>query len=958
MAAFEDLSFVFDEDRYPGFPFFRMAAHVSWEEWETDSVAYLKVAKLPEMVVSNLLTLANERGTDLGRVLRNAVATASEDQLRLARLATVVLLRDGVLTEVDVRWLSLLPTPTPFDLFMSERLSGNFNPQPQVFAYLASVFAEDASRATALRNLLRSLAPITGSSKQLFDRLVQSGLPASTDTKLLFSAITRRAQTEPLAPDMDTQALDSLPQEWRSAILADNEYSRLFLVPETIAAISSDPTAFSDTPERIKSHKLQARLTEEFTSGDLSVNLIASLLKDRIVCEAIERDFDWSVLQNLSKTINIVLGTDVVPKLNEFRYQTKSGRLFSNLAVIAFSGKPEIFLPKELANIAVARQLIGQADRDILRFAITTSSGKAQFFIMQSILSIQDDVDLQRFGVDTFLSTMRGENTLPRTLNAVLPSASAEQIEQAYRFAFRHADHCAAFLAWHGSFRAWFIKRISSGEVPDYTNSLELLLAYNSLGDDGALIVQALLSQRNGNQEAHRALLVKILQNTPNLIPHIFRSKNIRLDDFVGVILNPSFRENSQDQQSAILGLRSRRGKSALQLAFESGKLTNDFLEWISQQGALTKKVVHLAPELLAQEAKRLPDLLVGLTRRPSRAKKLVEGIDRSILLEALPDALSLMRNEPRVAAALELAVRSDVAALSHFMRLAKSLAPPYEKSDFGRRFDRLYSVYEIPKRSGGARTISAPAAHLKAAQRALLNLLYNEVVSDQAMGFVPGRSIRDNAAKHIGQQIVVNVDVKAFFPSTSYKRVYAIGRKLCGGQLSPLSIRLFAEICCHDGNLATGAPTSPTVSNLILRELDGRLDRIAGRLSVNYSRYADDLTFSGGDAAIWMLKPATTFLARLGYELDPKKTNIFRKGRRQIVTGAVVNEKVNLARTLRRAIRAAVDYRARGKQPFLQDRPLSDAMLNGYLSYLRMLSAETAAPLLQKLKGAAGWRY
>jgi hypothetical protein len=353
-----------------------------------------------------------------------------------------------------------------------------------------------------------------------------------------------------------------------------------------------------------------------------------------------------------------------------------------------------------------------------------------------------------------------------------------------------------------------------------------------------------------------------------------------------------------------------------------------------------------------------LPELLAGVTRRPSRAAKLFQGIERQRLVEALPEALSLLRKQPRIAAALELAVRSDLSALPLFMRLAKRLAPPYEKSDFGHRFDDLYTVYEVPKRSGGVRTISAPVGHLKAAQRALLPLLYAEGVSDQATGFVPGRSIRDNAARHVGKDIVVNADVKAFFQSTAYKGVYALARKLCDGQLSPLGARLFSEICCHTGRLATGAPTSPAVSNLLLRDIDARLDQISNRLGIKYSRYADDLTFSGGDPAVWMLKPARTFLARLGFELDPKKTNIFRKGRRQIVTGAVVNDKVNLARTLRKALRAAVDHRVRGKQPFLQGKPLNDAMLNGHLSYLKMLSPEGAAPLFERLRGAAGWPY
>jgi hypothetical protein len=106
------------------------------------------------------------------------------------------------------------------------------------------------------------------------------------------------------------------------------------------------------------------------------------------------------------------------------------------------------------------------------------------------------------------------------------------------------------------------------------------------------------------------------------------------------------------------------------------------------------------------------------------------------------------------------------------------------------------------------------------------------------------------------------------------------------------------------------------------------------------------------------MLRPLKSHLEKLGYELDPKKTNIFRKGRRQIVTGAVVNAKVNLARPLRKILRAAVDHRVKGKQPFFQGRPMNDAVLNGYIAYLNMLSPESAAPLISRLKGSPGWAY
>jgi retron-type reverse transcriptase len=958
MASVEDILLTFHGNTSSWHTVMRLAAGVSWEGWETDSSAFRSVAKIPEAVASKILSLSKEIGADLDRVLRNAIATAPQEELPLARLVTVVLLRDGLLTESDAPWLAAFPSPSPFDVFLSDRICGRFAPSAEVFACLVRALDDDRSQVAAINNLLRSLAPITGSAKQLFDRLLKSGLPASTPAKLLLPAIARRAQKEPLEADMESSSLALLPQDWRSSILVETKYSRLFLMLATIARIKSDPIAFPFTPETIKSVDLRNNLAKELAAGRLSGHLLSSLLEGRSICEAIERDFDWTVLKGVTTTIKLDRHKGAIPSLNEFRYRTDSGKLFSNLAAIALSGKPEIFLPKRAADIAVAKQLMVQVDRDVLKFSIETCSGEAQLFFLQCVLSDEVDEGLQNFAVKTFFATLNGAEVRPRTLNAVLPWASTEQRELGFRTAFARIELCAALLVWNSSYREWFLGRITQGDVPNYTSSLDLFRALNSLGEDGARIVDALLAQLVGNSKSQRSMLVRTLQYAPSLTQHIFRGRQIRLDDFLGLILSPSFLEIGEDDQAAILALRCRRGKSALQLAYESGRLTSDFLDWLSTQGALTRSVAQNAPELLAQGELPLPDLLVGLTRQPSKATKLLAGIDRSDLIGALPEALSLLHDRPRIAAALELAVRSDVAALPQFMRLATRLAPPFEKSNFGHRFDDLYSVYEIPKRSGGVRTISAPAAHLKSAQRALLKLLYEEVISDQAMGFVPGRSIRDNAARHVGQEIVVNVDVRAFFPSTGYKRVYGAARKLCGGQLSSLSVRLFSEICCHAGHLATGAPTSPTVSNLILRDLDAQLDRIAGRLGVSYSRYADDLTFSGRDAAVWMLKPAKTFLTGLGYELDPKKTNVFRKGRRQIVTGAVVNEKVNLARTLRKGLRAAVDYRVRGKQPFLQERPLTDAMLNGHLSYLKMLSPESAAPLLKKVKGAAGWPY
>ena len=145
---------------------------------------------------------------------------------------------------------------------------------------------------------------------------------------------------------------------------------------------------------------------------------------------------------------------------------------------------------------------------------------------------------------------------------------------------------------------------------------------------------------------------------------------------------------------------------------------------------------------------------------------------------------------------------------------------------------------------------------------------------------------------------------------------------------------------------LPQGAPTSPALTNLLCRRLDRRLSAIAGRLGFVYTRYADDLTFSGEGKVTDVLPFVTDVLRDHGFELDRKKTNIFRKGRRQVVTGLVVNERPNLVRTLRRRLRAAVHHRANGRTPFWHGKPMDDGELLGRIAFLGQTQPAEAASL------------
>ncbi len=195
------------------------------------------------------------------------------------------------------------------------------------------------------------------------------------------------------------------------------------------------------------------------------------------------------------------------------------------------------------------------------------------------------------------------------------------------------------------------------------------------------------------------------------------------------------------------------------------------------------------------------------------------------------------------------------------------------------------YQSWEIPKRDGGKRTITAPKRELKAAQRwVLANVVERLPVHGAAHGFVAGRSILTNALAHRGADVVVKVDVKDFFPSVTWRRVKGLLRK--GGLpentatlLSLMATEAPREVVQFRGKtlyvakgpraLPQGAPTSPGLTNALCLKLDKRVSAMAKRLGFTYTRYADDLTFSwrrakGARAKAQADAPVALLLARV----------------------------------------------------------------------------------------------
>jgi RNA-directed DNA polymerase len=215
---------------------------------------------------------------------------------------------------------------------------------------------------------------------------------------------------------------------------------------------------------------------------------------------------------------------------------------------------------------------------------------------------------------------------------------------------------------------------------------------------------------------------------------------------------------------------------------------------------------------------------------------------------------------------------------------------------------DHFYRKYKIPKVAGGFRQIAEPLPSLKEIQRWILDhILYRCDVSKFAKAFIPKISIRDNARFHRRQPMVLSLDIEDFFGSISAARVYRLFERT--GYCKPVTTML-TRLCTLDGSLPQGAPTSPALSNLISLRLDRRLAGYALKNGIRYTRYADDLTFSGNFNAGSVIRFVERILLDEGLKLNVNKTRLMLKHNRQEVTGIVVNDGMQALRYVRRKLR------------------------------------------------------
>lgn len=229
---------------------------------------------------------------------------------------------------------------------------------------------------------------------------------------------------------------------------------------------------------------------------------------------------------------------------------------------------------------------------------------------------------------------------------------------------------------------------------------------------------------------------------------------------------------------------------------------------------------------------------------------------------------------------------------------------------------NKRYKQFDIRKKNGDNRPIHAPAKTLKRAQKILnykLQALYEPI--NTAHGFIKkyenneGQIVTTNiitcASLHIKKRLILNIDLKNFFPSITAQRVY--GLFMNQYNLNKEVSRILTRICCYGSILPQGAPTSPIISNMICSRLDRKIRKYCSQNSISYTRYADDLSFSTHKKKLpesFEMK-IKEIIESEGFEVNPNKSRLLVRENKLEVVGLTVNKKVNISRKYIRNIRA-----------------------------------------------------
>ena len=267
------------------------------------------------------------------------------------------------------------------------------------------------------------------------------------------------------------------------------------------------------------------------------------------------------------------------------------------------------------------------------------------------------------------------------------------------------------------------------------------------------------------------------------------------------------------------------------------------------------------------------------------------------------------------------------------------------------------YHNVRIPKGSGEFRELSVPDDFLKAVQTKIAqNLLAYERISPYAAAYRPGGSPLRNAQPHVGKETLLKMDIRHFFDHIYYPMVKA--KVFTADKYSESNRVLLSLLCVHRDALPQGAPTSPIISNIIMRDFDDTVGNWCKGRNIAYTRYCDDMTFSGD----FDPKEVKTFvkeqLKKTGFFANDKKTVVARNGQQKNVTGIVVNERPNTTAAYRKKLRQELYYcKTYGVDSHMQ-RTQVNVTEDTYLRQLlgRVNYVLSVDPLNEEMQGYKRW--
>lgn len=244
-----------------------------------------------------------------------------------------------------------------------------------------------------------------------------------------------------------------------------------------------------------------------------------------------------------------------------------------------------------------------------------------------------------------------------------------------------------------------------------------------------------------------------------------------------------------------------------------------------------------------------------------------------------------------------------DTGQLGHFLKEGTKVL-----FELSKNCDKTYSPLLLKKKNGKHRQIYAPNDRLKKCQYIILHKIISKLpVSKYATAYKKGSTLIQNASPHVGKRYLLKMDITDFFGSISFEQIYctAFNTKYYPKQIG----LILTKLCCKNGFLPQGAPTSPALSNIVMRNFDDNIGYWCEKHGISYTRYCDDMTFSSDKPLFAVYQKVKAMLEEMGFEVNEKKTHFVTKANRQSVTGLTVNEKVSVSKNYKRSLRQEVYY-------------------------------------------------